>query len=268
MEKNKLIKQLISTLPHVKSNEARKSILLGLAGALKGSDVKKALDPETQTLLQNIISMVNQIQQMNQSGETIEMREENEDEKTQDPILERQKEDEDDKDKEKAEKSDNGSTASDDAEERKEEDLTESTKEAIAEVQKAIEGIGNNKKESVNMSSVSNAIIMDSVSDIAKSVKSIVGQQNQNTKAIENLLGGLEITDKIKKSAEIAKSEKRPKPVLNTDDAANFLKEINKSLSNMDGREVKKEESEAVKNMTARESLGSVMKALLVPAAN
>jgi hypothetical protein len=99
-----------------------------------------------------------------------------------------------------------GTNASDDAEERLEDDIDEETQDNVDEVTKALRVlIGSVNKSTINKAkrnvpvAKSNDIleIKKAILDLTKVVKSVTMDQKESTQAVENILAGLGVVQKV-----------------------------------------------------------------------
>lgn len=118
------------------------------------------------------------------------------------------------------EKAEDGATASDDAEERIE-DQPEENLDNIQEVAKAIAKAL--KKDSVKKSK--------KVNPLSKEIESIRKENRDMKKALEGIFEGLGIADEIKKSQEIEQAEKKKVPMNDANEIQKTLDFIKKGLS-------------------------------------
>jgi len=121
-------------------------------------------------------------------------------------------------------KSDEGATASDDAETRVEEDIPEETMDNVEEVAKAILALGRRRparKRNV-AKSASTSKIEKALLELTKVVKSLAVDHNESTKAVEAILEGIGIADAVKKSGrEVRKSARVRRPARGNNDRVN-----------------------------------------------
>jgi len=274
---NEYAKTIIKSLSQVKSSEARKHMLQAVAKTLQGKDVRKNADPELQSAIAEIAAMFDSLQMMASGQAEVEMAgdteeevgaEETEEEKEarekaghEDETEEEKKTREDDEALAKAKKlikdsAPEGATGSDDAEDRKDEDLPPVTEDAIADVAK---------------NALMNTLLMSGMKEIAKAIQGISDNQKDQGNAIENILKDFGFDGKTKtEEKEKPVNKSTGKPVFNTDDSVKFLEGIQKSIAEMNGREINKEEKAIQGSNAIRTNLHPAMKSLLtyVPSNN
>ena len=272
---NEYAKTIIKSLSKVKSSEARKYMLQAVAKTLQGKDVKKNADPELQSAIAEIAAMLDSLQMMASGQAEVEMEDDNKNENETDEERKTREEDEalakagheDETDEEKKAREEeedealekakklikdsapDGATGSDDAEGRKDDDLPPATEDAIADVAK---------------NALMNTLLMSGMKEIAKAVQELGANQKDQGNAIDNILKDFGFDGKTKPGEEkkpVSKSS--GKPVFNTDDSVKFLEGIQKSIEEMNGREIKKEETAIQGSNAIRTNLQPAMKSLL-----
>jgi len=213
--------------------------------------IRKENENEEKVLLNNIMSLVQQLLQSEGSEEMTgeeDMQSGNELEANDEVLMALDAEDKEDKKDEKDEEVNkstidtpsDGSVANDDSEELIEEPLTNITEETIDEVAKAILnkiGFKSNVKKSVkNDSSSTNKVL----NELVKINKNLLARQEVTENAIGNLINGLGIANEIEKSYAVKEEQQVRKGLNNPKDAEATLAYIAKALNI---QSVEKEES-------------------------
>lgn len=171
----------------------------------KTKTIEKALSPEEKTILANIKSLVEQIEQI-EGGEITEPVGEEE-------VLEMGRDEEDENTKNKADenpsivKQGDGTTADDDAEERVEGDQEETTEDAISAVKALLEKFSAPKKQKDP--------VIQAIMRMERTVKSAMGRLDSQDKAIEGILEGIGVTKAV--LDENAGGEEKPARKINRD---------------------------------------------------
>lgn len=147
-------------------------------------------------------------------------------------------------------KSDDGTTASDDAEERLEDDIDEETQDNVDEVTKAlkimIRSINKSNKKAianrrpVQKSSADVDELKKAVLDLTKVVKSVAIDQKESTQAVENILSGLGVVKRIQKSNDSRRSDTSQVRKSAGDSAQNRPIAIRSSVQSRIANEVRK----------------------------
>ena len=267
MDINAYARQMLKSLSTVKSSEVRKAMLKEVAKTLQGKDVKKTVDPDLQNAIAEIASMFDSLQMMAQAEGEVEM-----DANPEEPVEnaagdedENNEPDPDETDEDKIkrlelEKADleaailkaEGSTGSDDAEDRKDEDQPDASAESVAEVSKT-------------QNTIMNTLLINGLKDIAKSIAGMNEKVNDQGTAIENMLKDFGVDKELEEINKNApkKPVTKAKPVLNTDDAVGLLASINEQLSQANGKEVSKAEKVEMGKQPIRKNLRPALSAFL-----
>lgn len=174
--------------------------------------ITSALAPEEKTILENVISLLNQLASM-QEGETaaVEASEES-------PSEEMDMEEVD------VEKASDGNTGQGDAETRLDEQ-TGTTDQSLADLKKSIESLNTALKSRVVKKSKSTNPVMGYLQKLEKSLKEVVKQQEAQSKLNVQLFDALGFTDDVINKALEEKEIEKVKPVQSTDTNA-VVKEI------------------------------------------
>lgn len=204
--------------------------------------VEKMLSPEEKALLSNIKSMVTELEQLD--GGEIAMAD---GDKIDVDIMPEEEED-----KVVAAKSQEGATASDDADKRKDEDLPDTTKENVD----AVKALVFRMDRKLRKSQTSDRSIVQALDGVTKAIKIIAARQDEQELALKNLFEGMGLSEQIEKSIK----PKTEKPVQSTD-TAKVLKELLGVADKVEKKEQPKTLGEVRKSLASR----NVMTALLGP---
>jgi len=232
-------------------------------------NVTKALSNEETGILEDINSLITTLLQMNIEApqeEEMEMSKverpkdeddmekvehpEDEDEEEmekmehpeEDKRLAKKKHPEEEMEKSKHIETEEGTTASDDAEERVEEYETPVNQDSLEEITKALRlllagrenSIKENVKKAYNNNS-SNAEILNSIKGITQVVAKMQEQQNETNQAVSNILEGIGIADQIEKVYKSQERQKKNKPVIHNPSEQKVLKAIGEAIVNAGG---------------------------------
>ena len=162
-----------------------------------------ALSPEERALLANIQSLTQQIMQIEEGGDsTGEVESPVEDVAMAEDEISPEDEQEDAEEVKKA--ADEGTTASDDADSRLEDDLPEITEDSLQAIKSLVARGVLTVNKSKSSKSVSNDVLAKAVTQLSTVVKSLVDDQHEISKAVYGIIDGMGITAEIKKSMKPA----------------------------------------------------------------
>lgn len=187
------------------------------------------IDNDQKILLENILSLLQEIMQSSGVEEETPINEEVVMESAvveDDEVNKNVEEDDKDKDVEKelVNTPSDGSTANDDAEERVDEPLPEASEENVKDVSKMLNLLKRmNVKKSNNDSKV--------LKEILQVTKNLAGRQNDTEEALTHVLKGLGVAKEIEKINDIEKSEKVTKGLNNTQDVNNTVDILAQAIS-------------------------------------
>ena len=206
--------------------------------------VDKALSAEEATLLSNIRSMVDELEQINAGEATASA-----DEEDLDIVISPEEDDEDEKKKLMMSKSDEGPTANDKADERLE-TTDEETEKNINAVKALIARMDRKIRVERSRKTERDTLVLKEICVIAQRL-------DVQEQAIMNLIKGLGVADEIKKSIT---PRKKVKPVQSTD-----VQAVLKSLLGQAAADEKKEDDSPRPKDSVRKSLADrkVLTALL-----
>ena len=206
--------------------------------------VDKALSAEEATLLSNIRSMVDELEQINAGEATASA-----DEEDLDIVISPEEDDEDEKKKLMMSKSDEGPTANDKADERLE-TTDEETEKNINAVKALIARMDRKIRVERSRKTERDTLVLKAIGVIAQRL-------DVQEQAIMNLIKGLGVADEIQKSIT---PRKKVKPVQSTD-----VQAVLKSLLGQAAADEKKEDDSPRPKDSVRKSLADrkVLTALL-----
>lgn len=196
--------------------------------------VQKALAPEEKTILENISSLTREL-----LGSDEEMVEDTE--VMEEDYLE---------DEEEVEKASEGPTANpnEKAEDRVDQG-TDITEDNYTEVGKSLQRLSRVVKSQHSKQSRESQMVMKSLAEIAKAMKSLSDRQNQTDTALSNIMDGIGLSDAVEKSS-VQKNQEGRKPVANMDGNA-VMQELASVLKDIAGQN---QNSNAPNNWNVRKS--------------
>lgn len=175
----------------------------------KSTKVQKMLTDEEKAIIGNVKSLLGQLEQLETAEEIDDtIVEETADMPPNDNDVYREDDEEEIEEKEEDETVEKDTTASDDAEDRVDDGQPEESEEAMQMLAKAL--LGQLKKSRKPKRKVQKSASNSDIIELKKLIAGVAKMQLENTTAIEGILEGYGLADKIKKSYEDKTAKTKP----------------------------------------------------------